>query len=130
MIDVIEGFPHNVVACSAKGRVTKDDYLTTLIPEVERALAQNPKIRLYYELGPEFAGFDVGAAWEDAKVGIEHFSRWERVALVSDVQWIRYAVRAFALLMPAEVRVFDATDRDVARRWITEPVPAVATGSR
>ena len=98
MIEPSQGFPDNVVACAAKGQVTKKDYEQALIPDVERALERNAKIRCYYELSPEFAGFDAGAAWEDAKLGIEHLTRWERVAVVTDVEWIRLATSAFRFL--------------------------------
>ncbi len=119
MIELLQGFPDNVVACAAKGQVTKKDYEQALIPDVERALERNAKIRCYYELSPEFAGFDAGAAWEDAKLGIEHLTRWERVAVVTDVEWIRLATSAFRFLMPGQVRVFSAADSAEAKRWIT-----------
>jgi len=89
MIEILEGFPNGVVALSAKGRVSKRDYETALVPQVEHALRGAGKIRCYYELGPEFSGMDPGAAWEDFKVGVEHLTRWERVAVVTDVDWIR-----------------------------------------
>ncbi|MGT2434138.1 STAS/SEC14 domain-containing protein (plasmid) [Cupriavidus basilensis] len=54
MIEIIEGFPGNVVAVSATGEVTRDDYEKVLIPAVEAALARREKIRIYYELGSRF----------------------------------------------------------------------------
>jgi hypothetical protein len=27
--------------------------------------------------------------WEDIKVDTEHFTRWERMAVVTDVEWIK-----------------------------------------
>jgi hypothetical protein len=29
---------------------------------------------------------------EDFKIGVEHLSRWERVAVVTDIDWIKHAV--------------------------------------
>src|SRR5271169_2520152 len=55
---------------------------------------------------------------EDLKLGIEHLSRWERVAVVTDVAWIRHAVGAFQFLMPGEVRVFTTGQTSEARKWI------------
>ena len=40
----------------------------------------------------DFAGLDIGAVWEDFMVGMESFTRWERVAVVTDVEWIKHAV--------------------------------------
>ncbi len=121
MIEVLRGFPDNVVACAAKGHVSKQDYERVLIPEVERVLGRSAKIRCYYELSPEFKGFDAGAAWEDAKIGIEHLTRWERVAVVTDVEWIALAANAFRFLMPGQVRVFSLAESGEAKRWITAP---------
>ncbi|HEX3457600.1 MAG TPA: STAS/SEC14 domain-containing protein [Candidatus Baltobacteraceae bacterium] len=119
MIELLSGFPDNVVACSGKGWITRDDYERVLIPSVERALGRNPRVRCYYELGPDYLGFYADAAWEDFKLGIEHLTRWERVAIVTDVEWVRLATNAFRFLVPGDVRVFSNNDRDEARRWIT-----------
>ncbi len=100
MIEIIENFPDNVVGILAKGRVTRKDYLEGVIPAIEKSLKRNARLRLYYELGSEFTGIDFGAEWEDLKIGIEHLSRWERAAVVTDVDWIRHAVGAFRFLMP------------------------------
>jgi SpoIIAA-like len=118
MIEILQGFPNNVVACVAKGQVTKEDYDGVLIPRIERALENNSRIRCYYELSPAFKGFEVSAAWEDAKIGIEHLTRWERVAVVTDVDWIRLATNAFRFLMPGQVRVFSCAQFSEAKSWI------------
>jgi hypothetical protein len=57
--------------------------------------------------------------WEDLKVGVAHLSRWERIAVVTDVEWIRNAVRVFGFLMPAAVQVFPLSAEAAAREWIT-----------
>ena len=78
MIELLKGFPENVVAIACRGHVTREDYDTVLIPAVDKALQSNDTVRLLYEIGSDFDGYDAGAAWEDFKVGMEHFSRWER----------------------------------------------------
>ncbi len=118
MIENIESFPDNVVALVAKGQVTKKDYEQVLIPKVEAALKRHDKIRLYYELGSQFSGVDSGAAWEDLKVGVEHLSRWERMAVVTDVDWIQYLMNAFRVFMPGRLRVFATAQTSEARAWI------------
>ena len=121
MIEIIPGFPDYVVGFVAKGQVTKEDYDEVLIPTVEVALKRHHQTRLYYELGQEFSGIDAGAAWEDIKVGIEHLTRWERVALVTDVEWMIHTVNAFRFLIPGRLRVFPTAQISEARAWITAP---------
>jgi len=118
MIENIETFPDNVIALVAKGQVTKKDYQEVVIPRVESALKKQAKIRLYYELGSQFTGIDPGAMWEDLKVGVEHLTRWERMALVTDVDWIRHMVNAFRFIMPGQLRVFATAQAAEARAWI------------
>lgn len=75
-------------------------------------------MRLYYELGSQFTGIDLGAELEDLKIPIEHLSRWERGAVVTHVAWIRHAVSAFRFLMPGEMRVFTPAQASEAREWM------------
>ena len=119
MIRLLSGFPDNVLAVACEGQVTRKDYEDVLIPAAALALELHPKVRVYYEITPEFAGIDAGAMWEDFRIGMGHLSRWERIAVVTDVGWIGQAVNAFRFLMPGTVRVFPISEVDEARRWIT-----------
>lgn len=118
MIEMLEGFSDNVVAGRAVGRVTRQDYELVLIPRVEAAARVHPMIRCYYEISGDFTGMEPGAMWEDFRVGVEHWTRWERVAVVTDVDWIAYVVNAFRFLMPGQVRVFPISERITAQTWI------------
>jgi SpoIIAA-like len=119
MIELLKEFPGNVIALSADGQVTREDYQKVVIPAVEKALDQNEKVRLYYQIGPDFAGIDPGAMWADTKVGFGHFLRWERIAVVTDIEWIKHSVTAFGFLMPATVNVYSTTQAAEARKWIS-----------
>jgi hypothetical protein len=119
MITLLAGFPDSILAVKCEGHVTRKDYEDVLIPAATRALHHHPKVRVYYEVSPEFAGIDVGAVWEDFRIGFGHLSRWERVAVVTDVGWLRQAVNAFRFLMPGSVHVFPLGEAAEARRWIT-----------
>ena len=122
MIKVLEGFPESVLALAAEGQVSRRDYEDILIPRLDALLRRHGRIRVYYELGAAFAGIDAEAVWEDLKIGFEHLSRWEKMAVVTDVRWIRLALHAFRFLMPGELRVFDTGHAAEARAWIrTDP---------
>lgn len=119
MIELLKDFPGNVVALSASGKVTSEDYQKVVIPAVERALNQNDKVRLYYQIGPDFSGIDPGAMWADTKIGMGHFLRWDRIAIVTDVEWIKHTASAFGFLMPAAVNVYSTQEAETARKWIS-----------
>lgn len=120
MIEMIPGLPENVVGFVAKGEVTRQDYEETFDPAVEQALEEHDKIRLLYVLGADFTGYTGGAAWEDGKLGFKHLGGWERMAVVTDNDWIRHAVNAFGYLIPGRVKVFEVKDQAEASEWVTE----------
>ncbi len=118
MIEHLANFPDHVLGFVCTGRVTKADYDAVLVPAVMQALEKPPKLRLYYETAADFAGIDPAAMWEDFEVGIEHLTRWERIAVVTDVQWIRQTMRLFGFLLPGAMKTFPASDAAQARAWI------------
>ena len=119
MIEQLPNFPDNVVAIVCRGRVTRADYHSVLVPAVENALKTREKVRIYYEIAPDFSGFDPGAMFEDFKVGMGHLMRWERIALVTDVEWIKHATQLFSFITPGEMKLFPTSQADAARAWIT-----------
>jgi hypothetical protein len=119
MIQMLTDFPDNVVAASASGVVTKRDYQECLVPRVELALKRHPKSAATTNSDHSFPGWSPARCGR-FKIGIEHLSRWERVAVVSDVDWIKHAVNAFRFLMPGEVRIFATSETAAAREWIME----------
>lgn len=118
MIEIIQGLPDNVVAVSASGKVTGEDYDGLLIPVIEEKLKRHEKIRLLYALGTDFTGFTAGAMWDDAKIGLRHLSAYEKVAIVSDVSWIAGAAKFFSFIIPCPVKIFGADGLAEAKEWI------------
>lgn len=118
MLEIIGGLPEGVLGVRAKGRITAADYVQVLIPAVDAALKRHNKIRFYYELGAEFEGIDAGAVFEDLNVGLGRLPHWEKLAVVTDVGWIRQAVSGFAFLIHGQVKVFPVAEAEKAKDWI------------
>ncbi|MEM9301720.1 MAG: STAS/SEC14 domain-containing protein [Pseudomonadota bacterium] len=123
MIEVMNDLPDQVLGVRASGKVTGEDYQNGLVPALEDKLSRFRKARLLYVVGNDFMGYTGDAAWEDAKVGMKHFAAFERVAIVTDVDWIENTAKAFGFMLPGEVRVFDDDELEAARQWICEPPP-------
>ena len=120
MIEQIEDAPAGVIAFKAVGNVEAHDYDAVLRPAIEAAVGEGGKIRIVFELGPEFDGYSVGAAWEDMKLWGPHLTKWERCAVVTDHRLIADGIRIFQVVMPGEVKVFPVGALDDALRWATE----------
>jgi len=118
MIEQLEGFPDTVCAFVCHGRVTQEDYQTVFVPAVEAAFKRHDKVRLYYETGSDFTDIEPSAVWQDTMVGLSHLFSWKRIAVVSDVEWIRNTFQLFAFLMPAPMKLFPSSGANVARIWI------------
>ena len=125
MLETIEGLPENALGFSAKGNVSAKDYETVLIPAVQEKLKHHDKVRLLYHLGDEFEKFELGAMWDDAKVGLAHITEWEKIAIVTDVNWIQQAGKIFGfaietMSVPGDVKIFHNSELDDAIKWISE----------
>ncbi len=120
MIEIVPSLKDNVLAVKAVGKVTGEDYSQVLIPAVEERLNKYDKIRFIYDLGRDFQGFTAGALWDDALVGFRHLTAFEKIAVVSDEEWITAAVRFFALFIPCPVKIFRTGEMSTAQLWINE----------
>jgi SpoIIAA-like len=105
------------------GKITSDDYRQMMEP-IYAALERGEKLNIYFELAEDFTGLDSGALWQDMKaagsVGLKHRSSWERMALVTDKDWLRHRASAFGWLALGELRLFELSERDEARAWLGE----------
>ena len=117
-IRLIDGLPDAVIGFEADGEVRAGDYKSVLDPAVEAALEDHDKIRLLYVLSDEFDGYSGGAMWEDTKVGVSHWSKWEEIALVTDHKAYKDGVKAFEWMMPCEMKVFAVADLADAKTWV------------
>ncbi len=124
MIAVLTNFPDNIIAWAFHGHVTKADYDEVLIPAIEDKLNRHKKVRIYCEIPPDFVGFAPDAVWEDTKFGFSHLFVWERAVLVTDVEWMKHAVKffggLFGFLLHGEWRVFASAEANKAREWVIE----------
>jgi hypothetical protein len=118
MFEPIDGFADSVVAVRGVGHVTADDYRAVLVPAVRRATAGGRRARLLLVLGDGFEGYDPSAMLADAELGVGHIGSFERMAVVTDAEWVRRAIHVFGALIPGDVRLFGTTQDDAARDWI------------
>ncbi len=73
MLKIMKDLPDKVLGVTAEGKITGTDYETILIPALEEKLKTNKKIRMLYQLGNSFTGFEMSAMLDDAKMGSGEF---------------------------------------------------------
>ncbi len=116
----MQGLPENVLGVSAEGKITGTDYETVLIPALDTMLKENKRIRMVYDLGSSFTGFDLSAMLDDAKMGMKHLSAWDRIALVSDHEMINTFAKFFGHMLSCELRIYKNAELEEAKKWISE----------
>jgi hypothetical protein len=126
MIEIISGLPESVVAFTATGRVTEAECDAVLLPIVAKARKRHDRLRLYYELDCRFPG----AGWEDLDIAPLQMQPWERVALVTDVSWMRHTVKALRFLIPADIRVYPTPQAEEGRAWVVDGLRQRRSASR
>lgn len=121
MIEVISDLRAGAIGFSAKGKLTAADYENVIMPDVAAVVEVEGDVRLLWHMGPEFEGFENAAIWDDAVMGFRHALDWDRIAVVSDIDWVRYAVKAMHWVLPGGVRLYPNARFEEARAWINEP---------
>lgn len=118
MITVLEGMPTGVIGFKASGKITKADYTEVLQPAITAASAAG-KIRILLDFSAEFEGMEIGAVFQDLRTAVKEWKAWERIALVTDHDWMEKGVELFSWAMPGDVKVFDDDDQDDALEWLS-----------
>lgn len=118
MIKELTGLPQNVIGFESEGKLTAEDYRDILLPAIERA-ATTGDVRVVLVF-PRFDGMEAGALWQDLKMGVEHLRAWKRIALVTDIDWMKNMTALFGWMTPGEVKHFPLAQRDQAVAWAAE----------
>ena len=58
--------------------------------------------------------------WDDARFGLTHLGDFSKIAVVSDIEWLRQSVKLFGPLIPAPGQVCYKAGIEDAKHWITE----------
>ena len=117
MLQMMKHMPPGTVGVKAVGTVTEEDYRQVLEPALQGALERRAA-RLLYVLGDEFDSFSRDVAWASTKLWAKNLKGWDRIAVVSDADWLENAVGLFSWLVPGAMRVFETDDVDEAKAWL------------
>ncbi|MGA9876620.1 MAG: STAS/SEC14 domain-containing protein [Solirubrobacteraceae bacterium] len=122
MIETIANMPDGIFGFRAHGNITPQDYRDVMLPPLRAAVEAGEQLRVLIAVGPEFRE-EPAAIWEalkaDVELGLRHRQAWERVAVVSDMGWVRRASELFAWMMPGEIRAFQEPELESAKTWLS-----------
>ena len=119
MVEQLE-MPAGTLGFRISGKLTREEYFQLLDP-IREQLERGERVSFLVATAPDFQGLDLGALWEDVKVagtvGLRYRSSWERLAVVTDKDWMRHGIAAFGWVIPGEIRAFDPDELEQAKAW-------------
>ena len=121
MLRRMTDMPVGTVGFEAIGEVEDDDWEKTVEPVLQREIAEGRDLRLLYLLGPEARKIEGDAITADTGFRARHATSFERVAVVTDEDWVRPALRALSFLLPGKAKGFRVRDLESAKAWLAEP---------
>jgi len=119
MIEVIPGFPDHVTPFRATGTVTRNDYYTKINPLVKRVAATHGKINYLLVLNTALKNYTLGAWVEDGLLGFRYFSKWNKLAIVTEKDSIKKFTDTFGIFIPCPTKGFKLEDFASATDWIS-----------
>jgi hypothetical protein len=120
MIQYLQNLPENIVGFKAVGEITEKDFSDTVMPKVKELIDTTDKLNYLLILETELNNFTIGAWMKDVMMGIKHLTKWNRAAIVSDVEAIRNFTDFFSYLMPGEFKGFEHKEIQEAIDWVSE----------
>jgi len=115
-IDIVPNDTVLDVTLKATGKLTHADY-TVMVPMIAQALQTIPNVKINMLLdATEFEGWELEAAWDDFKFGMEYKDTFLKIAIVGTEKWQEYMAKMGNWFMDGEVKFF--YDLEEAKKWL------------
>jgi hypothetical protein len=120
MIEYLDYLPKNIAGFKATGEIIEYDFSQTVMPKVQELIDKTDTLNYLLILDTSIGNFTLGAWWKDALMGIKHITKWNRAAIVSDVEAVRTFTNIFSFFIPGEFKGFEHKDLQEAIDWVSE----------
>jgi hypothetical protein len=120
MLRHMTDMPAGTIGFEAIGEVEDDDWEQAVEPVLRGEIADGRKVRLLYLLGPEARDVEGDAMSSDTSFRARHATSFDRVAVVSDEDWTRPALRALSFMLPGKAKGFRVRELAAAKTWLAE----------
>lgn len=85
---------------------------------MEESLKEQKKLRLLIEV-KSLEGYDsIAAFMKDAQKTFQHYTDFEKIAVVTEEQWLADVANLSDLINPANIKQFSLSERKLAEEWI------------
>ena len=106
------------LSLKVSGKLTHEDY-EIITPMLNSALEgiKHPKINALVD-GTEMEGWELRAAWDDFKLGLQHGSEFEKIAIYGNKNWQEVSAKIGSCFISGEIKYFESYDEAIS--WLAE----------
>jgi hypothetical protein len=106
------------LSLKATGKLTHQDY-QVITPMIDAAVKEvtTPKIKAIFDV-TEMQGWELRAAWDDFKLGLNHGSEFEKIAIYGNKHWQEIIANIGSWFISGEVEYFEQYHQ--ALTWLNE----------
>jgi hypothetical protein len=126
MLQLMKDVPPHVVGVRGLGKIDKAEYDAVLLPEFERVASEFGEINFVFVLETNVGNITLGAWMDDIKAGLKHFSKWHKIAIVTDQAAIKKITDFIGAFIPGETKGYPISDIELAKAWVAAPKPATS----
>lgn len=119
MVELLTDFPPHVAAYRAWGAISKEEYERMVMARVDEVANTFGKINFLVLLETPMHNYSISAFIDYLKVSFEHFTKWERMAIVTNEQWVRQAYKMLSHIVHGEIKGYELKDMDKAKAWVS-----------
>ncbi|SER21051.1 SpoIIAA family protein [Pedobacter rhizosphaerae] len=120
MLTEITGLPDHIFGVRATGEVDSKDLKDVLLPGLHRTAQHFDEIRYLLVLETEVKNFTAGAWIQDAKAGLENFTKWKKIAVVSAEKGVQWFTDVFTFVTPGSAKGFSPDELEEAKIWLNQ----------
>ncbi|QIL42053.1 STAS/SEC14 domain-containing protein [Pedobacter sp. HDW13] len=118
MLAEITGLPDQVFGVRATGEVTSEDIKHVLQPGLKRTADKFNEIRYLLVLDTDVKNFTAGAWVQDAMAGLQNFTKWKKIAVVTAEKGVEWFTDIFTVATPGSSKGFKPDELEAAKAWL------------
>lgn len=120
MLSIIPNLPAYVLGVRATYEVSSEDLRNIVVPGLQLLVDRYDEIHYLLVLDTAVGNFTSGAWVQDMKAGIKHFTKWKKIAVVTEQAGVQKFTDVFSLLVPGEAKGYTHHQLAEAIHWVSE----------
>ncbi len=119
MLQIIDDLQEHVFGIRATGDVTLVEIESVLVPGLENLSDTFGEIYYILVLETKVENFSAGAWVRDMILSLKHFTKWKKIAVVTNQLAVKKFTDAFNYIAPGQAKGFALNDLDEALIWVS-----------